>query len=108
MKMVQAIIRPEKVKEVEDALKEKGFTALTEVSVRGRGRQQGIVIGGMHYEKLPKELLIVVCKDGDVNTVIDSILKHARTDNIGDGKIFVLPVEEVLTIRSGERSEKAL
>lgn len=108
MKMIQAILRPEKLKEVEDALKERGFNSLTEMSVRGRGKQKGIVIGGMHYDKLPKELLMVVSKDRDLKTVIDLIIKHARTGNIGDGKIFVTPVEEVVTIRTATRGEKAL
>ena len=58
MKMIQAILRPEKIKEVEDALKKKKFYSLTEISVRGRGRQKGIVIGGMKYDRLPKEMLL--------------------------------------------------
>jgi len=108
MKMIQAILRPEKIKQVEDALKDGGFTSLTELSVRGRGKQQGIVIGGMHYDKLPKECLLLTCKDKDLETVLAIILKAARTGSMGDGKIFVLPVEEVVTIRTGERGESAL
>lgn len=108
MKMIQAIVRPEKLKDVEDALKKQGFFSLTEISVRGRGKQKGIVIGGMIYEKLPKELLIVTCKDSDVKKIIDIIINAGRTGNIGDGKIFVLNVEEAITIRTGERGEESL
>ena len=108
MKMIQAVLRPDKLKQVEDALKKEGFNSLTEVSVRGRGKQKGIEIGGMHYDKLPKELLIVACKNKDLKKILGIITKNARTSNIGDGKIFVLPVEEVITIRSGVRGEKAL
>ena len=108
MKMVQAILRPERLKDVEEALKEAGHTSLTEISVRGRGKQKGITIGGMHYDKLPKEMLIVACKDTDLKAVLDIILKHAKTGNIGDGKIFVLPLEEAITIRSDARGDDSL
>ena len=77
MKMVQAIVRPEKLKDVEEALAAQGFSSLTEVSVRGRGKQKGVVIGGMTYDKLPKELLMVACKEKDVQQVLELILKAA-------------------------------
>lgn len=108
MKMIQAIIRPEKLKDVEDGLKKEGFFSLTEVSVRGRGKQKGIVIGGMKYEKLPKELLMITCKDSDVERIVDIITKEGRTGNIGDGKIFILNVEETITVRTGETGEESL
>ena len=63
MKMIVAILRPDRLKEVEDSLKESGFPSLTEFSVRGRGKQKGITIGDMHYEKLPKSCLLIVTKD---------------------------------------------
>ena len=108
MKMVQAVVRPEKVKNVEVALEKKGFLSLTEMSVRGRGKQKGIVIGKMVYDKLPKELILVACKAQDVNTVVETITKAARTGNIGDGKIFVSTLDEVVTIRTGKRGREAL
>lgn len=108
MKMIQAVVRPEKLKDIEDALKKEGFFSLTETSVRGRGKQKGIVIGGMKYEKLPKELLMVTCKDSDVKKIVDIIIKEGRTGNIGDGKIFILNVEDAITIRTGETGEKSL
>ena len=108
MKMVQAIVRPERIKNVEVALAKKGFVSLTEVSVRGRGKQKGVVIGGMTYDKLPKELILVACKVAEVKTVVDTIVKAARTGNIGDGKIFVSPLEDVITIRTGEHGRESL
>ncbi|MCK5242900.1 P-II family nitrogen regulator [bacterium] len=108
MKMILAIVRPEKAKEVEDGLKAAGFSSLTEISVRGRGKQQGIVIGGMKYEKLPKELLMITCQDSELDQITEIIIKQGRTGNIGDGKIFVINVEDVITIRAGEHGEKTL
>jgi nitrogen regulatory protein PII len=108
MKMIQAILRPEKLKDVEERLKKEGFPSLTEISVRGRGKQRGIVIGDMRYDKLPKELLVVTCKDADLQKILGIILEEGRTGNIGDGKIFVLNVEEAITIREGRRGEAAL
>jgi nitrogen regulatory protein PII len=108
MKMIQAILRPEKLKDVEERLKKEGFPSLTEISVRGRGKQRGIVIGEMRYDKLPKELLLVTCKDADLQKILGIILEEGRTGNIGDGKIFVLNVEDAITIREGRRGEEAL
>ena len=108
MKMVQAVVRPEKVKGVETALEKKGFLSLTEISVRGRGKQKGVVIGNMTYDKLPKELILVACKAEAVNTVVEIITKAARTGHIGDGKIFVSTLDEVVTIRTGKRGRESL
>ena len=108
MKMIQAIVRPEKLKDVEDGLKKEGFFSLTEISVRGRGKQQGIVIGAMKYDKLPKEILMITCKDSDVKKIINVIIEYARSGNVGDGKIFVLDVEEAITIRTGKAGEESL
>lgn len=108
MKMIQAIVRPEKLKDIEDGLKKEGFFSLTEVGVRGRGKQKGIVIGGMKYDKLPKELLMITCKDCDAKKILDIIINAGRTGNIGDGKIFVLNIEDAITIRTGECGEDSL
>ncbi|WGK70102.1 P-II family nitrogen regulator [Candidatus Haliotispira prima] len=103
MKMIIAIVRPEKLIPVEDALKEKDFFGLTEISVRGRGKQKGITIGEMKYEKLPKEMVMMVCADEDAEQIKDIIVKTAYTGSVGDGKIFTLNVEDEITVRaSGE------
>jgi nitrogen regulatory protein PII 1 len=103
MKMVMAILRPNKLNEVTDALNNVGIVALTEMSVRGRGRQKGIKIGEMSYDKLPKEMLLIIADNNDVEKIIQIISETGKTGNIGDGKIFVLNIEENITIRTGER-----
>lgn len=104
MKMVRAIIRPEKVKDVTDALEAKGFVSVTEMDVYGRGKQNGITIGSVRYDELPKTMLFMVIEDEDCDTVCSTILETARTNDgtIGDGRIFVLPVEQSYTISSGK------
>jgi len=102
MKLVRAFIRPEKEQEVVLALEGAGFPALTKMSVMGRGKQKGLRVGDIVYEELPKVLLLIVVKDEDVSKVESVILEHARTGNLGDGKIFVSPVEKSITIRTGE------
>jgi len=104
MQMIRAVIRPEKVDEVLEALMEAGFPAVTKMNVVGRGKQRGIKIGAITYDEIPKELLIVVVPDKDKTLVVDLIMKTARTSqkgSFGDGKIFVSPVEEVYTVSSG-------
>ena len=106
MKMVFAIIRPEKLDDVKKALEEKGFVAMTVVEVKGRGEQKGIKLQfrgrEMEVDLLPKLGIISVVDDEDVDTVIDTIIKSARTERYGDGKIFVLPIEKSVRIRTGE------
>lgn len=102
MKLVRAFIRPEKEQEVVLALEGMGFPALTKMSAMGRGKQKGLKIGEVVYEELPKTLLLIAVEDKDVDKVISTITKHARTGNIGDGKIFVSPIEKAITIRTGE------
>jgi nitrogen regulatory protein PII 1 len=104
MIMIRAIVRPEKSGAVLAALLEAGFPAVTKMDVFGRGKQRGIRIGDVHYDEIPKELLMLVVKDADKPFVIDTIIKTARTEKkgaFGDGKIFVSPVEEVYTVSSG-------
>ena len=103
MKMIRAIVRPEKTEDVVDSLEDVGFIALTKLDVFGRGKQKGIQIGPTKYDELPKVMLMLVVEDGDAETVIDTIREHARTGSFGDGKIFVTEVEETYTIRTGER-----
>jgi nitrogen regulatory protein PII 1 len=108
MVMVRAIVRPEKVDAVMEALMEAGFPAVTKVGVVGRGKQRGIKIGEITYDELPKELLITVVKAKDKDYVVKTIMGAARTGDkgsYGDGKIFVSPVEEVYTVSSGYKEE---
>ncbi|NLI13833.1 P-II family nitrogen regulator [Pelotomaculum propionicicum] len=103
MKMIKAVIRPEKVEEVAEALDAGGFTALTRIDVFGRGKQKGLKVGSVLYDNLPKTLLLIVVEDVRVEQAVRIIEESSRTGNIGDGKIFVTPVEEAYTIRTGER-----
>jgi nitrogen regulatory protein PII 1 len=103
MKMVRAIIRPERVDAVADALEVNGFVALTKIDVFGRGKQKGLQVGTVVYDSLPKTMVMVVVEDHQLEQVVSLIEENARTGNIGDGKIFITPVEEAYTIRTGER-----
>ena len=108
MLMIRAIVRPEKVDNVLSSLMDAGFPAVTKVSVFGRGKQRGLKVGEVHYDELPKELLITVIPDSDKEFVTKTIMESARTGekgSFGDGKIFITPVEEVYTISSGVREE---
>lgn len=101
---IRAIVRPEKANDVMQALLNSGFPAVTKIDVYGRGKQRGLKIGNVHYDELPKELLIFVVPDEDKDTVIRIILDSARTGTegaYGDGKIFVTPVEEIYTVSTG-------
>ncbi len=112
MKMIQAIIRPAKIEDVKKALDDAGYTSLTSVEVKGRGRQKGItqIWRGEEYkvDMLPKVKLEVVVPTDKEDEVVEIIRKSAYTGSIGDGKIFVLPVEKVIRIRTGETDGKAL
>jgi nitrogen regulatory protein P-II 1 len=112
MKMIQAIVRPSKVEEVKNALDQAGYTSLTSIEVKGRGRQKGItqMWRGEEYkvDMLPKVKVEIVVPDEKEDEAIELIRKAAYTGNIGDGKIFVLPVEKTIRIRTGETNGKAL
>jgi len=103
MKMIRAIIKPEKVEEVVNALEKEGVISLTKLDVFGRGRQKGIQVGSSIYDELPKVMLMIVLEDAKAEKVVDVIEDNARTGNIGDGKIFVSAVDEAYTIRTGEK-----
>jgi nitrogen regulatory protein PII 1 len=102
MKMIRAFIRPEKEQEVVLALEGAGFPSLTKVPVFGRGKQKGLTVGPIHYDELPKTLIMMVVDDQDESKVLKVIQDKARTGFIGDGKIFVSPVENAFTVRTGE------
>ncbi len=107
MKLVKAFIRPEKLESVQKELEKKGFPAMTVTEVKGRGEQKGIKLQfrgrTMEVATLPKmEIVIVVNKDEDVDAVLDTTVKAARTGKCGDGKIFVIPVEKAIRVRTGK------
>ncbi|MCI0849705.1 MAG: P-II family nitrogen regulator [Chloroflexi bacterium] len=113
MKKIEAIIRPEKLNDVKNALEEVGLVGLNIVHVTGRGVQKGIVHGGRGGETytvdmLPKLKLEVVVKDADAEKVIEAIMGAARTGNIGDGKLFVTAIEDAVRLRTGERGDTAI
>lgn len=112
MKRIEAIIRPERLEAAKDALVALGHNGLTVSEVKGHGMQKGITQQwrGEEYviDLLPKVSLVAVVHDHEVQDVLDAIVKVARTDRIGDGKIFVTPVEQVVRVRTGEVGAEAL
>ena len=112
MKKIEAIIKPFKLDEVRETLSELGCTGLTVTEVKGFGRQKGHteLYRGAEYtvDFLPKVKVEVILADAMVDKVIDAIIKAARTGKIGDGKIFVTSVDQVIRIRTGETNEAAI
>ena len=112
MKKIEAIIREEKLDAVKGALEEKGFIGMTGSEVSGRGEQKGLKlqwrVGEYRVEFLPKLKLEIVCHDKDCSLVVDTMCEAARTGAIGDGKIFILPVDNVVRVRTGEQGDEAL
>jgi nitrogen regulatory protein P-II 1 len=106
MRMVQAIIRPEKLDQVKKALEMKGFIALSILEITGRGEQKGILLEyrgeNVEVDTLPKIMIMMVVENHDVKTVVSIIRASGRTGHIGDGKIFVLPVEMMARVRTDE------
>jgi nitrogen regulatory protein PII 1 len=101
MKMIRAIIRPNKEEKVVEHLEKEGFFSLTKMNVFGRGKQKGIRVGTVCYDELPKVMLMLVVNDDELTKAINVIQNSARTGNIGDGKIFVTDVSEAYTVRTG-------
>ena len=112
MKKIEAIIKPFKLDEVKEALQEIGIQGLSVIEVKGFGRQKGHteLYRGAEYvvDFLPKVKIEVVLTDDMVEAAIEAIIAAARTDKIGDGKIFVSPVEQVIRIRTGETGDDAV
>jgi len=120
MKEIVAIIRPNKIEATKDALDALGFPGVTALQVIGRGRQRGIAAevscdlparllaksGGMKY--VPKRMLTLVVEDADVDPVVETIVRINQTAQVGDGKIFVSPVEDAIRLRTGETGSAAL
>jgi nitrogen regulatory protein PII len=112
MKMVVAYIRHEAFEPIRNELLSLGFPSMSISEVKGSGRQKGIT---EHYRGAtvtnylrPKVKIDCVVSDRDVQTIVDTVLKHARTGNVGDGKVFVMPVEQAYRIRTGESGEETL
>jgi nitrogen regulatory protein P-II 1 len=112
MKKIEAIIKPFKLDEVKEALHEVGLQGITVVEAKGFGRQKGHteLYRGAEYvvDFLPKVKIEVVCEDAVVERAVEAIMSAARTGRIGDGKIFISTVEEVIRIRTGEKGEAAI
>jgi len=112
VKKIEAIIKPFKLDDVREALSEIGITGMTATEVRGFGRQKGHteLYRGAEYvvDFLPKIKIEVVCADDQVDRCVEAIVTAARTGKIGDGKIFVVPVERVVRIRTGEENADAI
>jgi nitrogen regulatory protein P-II 1 len=112
MKKIEAIIKPFKLDDVKQALSEMGLQGMTISEVKGYGRQKGHkeIYRGAEYlvDFIPKIKIEIVVPSDRVDTVIETIRKSANTGKIGDGKIFVLPIEQVVRVRTGERGEEAI
>ncbi|MFA9377673.1 MAG: P-II family nitrogen regulator [Lachnotalea sp.] len=125
MKEIIAIIRPKKVTATKNALEKLGFPSITAISVMGRGKQRGIAAelnidvrpeallsgekAGLKYmEYIPKRLVTIVVCDEDVDLIVKTIIEVNKTDQIGDGKIFVCPLDDAVRVRTDETGEKAI
>ncbi len=112
MKKIEAIIKPFKLEDVKDALTEAGITGMTVSDIKGYGRQQGHseLYRGAEYvvDFLPKIKLELIIAEEDVDSILQVISDAAKTGKIGDGKIFVSPIEKIVRIRTGEENEDAI
>jgi nitrogen regulatory protein P-II 1 len=112
MKKIEAIVRVEKLEEITDTLEKFGYPGIMVTHIEGHGRQKGLSeqFRGREYKVsfLPKIKLEIVARDADIEKIVKAILNIARTGEIGDGKIFIYPVEDVIRIRTGEKGESAV
>ena len=112
MKKIEAFIRPESFEQIRLELLDRGFPSLSVTEVQGSGRQKGITEqyrgSEMTIHLRPKLKLEIVVESKDMSVVVETILKHARTGQVGDGKVFVLPVESAVRVRTGEDGEDVL
>jgi len=106
MKLIRAIIRPEREESVVAALEAAGIVSLTKMDVLGRGQQRGIQVGATIYDELPKVQLMIVVEDAKVAAALAAIEAGAKTGQHGDGKIFISSVEAAYTIRTGHKVEE--
>jgi nitrogen regulatory protein P-II 1 len=112
MKLIMAVIKPHRLDDVKEALREVGIRGLTSIEAQGFGRQRGHteIYRGAEYQVdfVPKVQIEVMAEDGDVQIIVDTILKAARTGKIGDGKVWVVPADQVYRIRTGEMGPDAV
>jgi nitrogen regulatory protein P-II 1 len=112
MKKIEAIIRQERLEAVKKALEENSYFGMTVSEVSGRGRQKGILLqwraGEYRIDLIPKLKIELVILDEDVPMAINAIVRNARTGEIGDGKVFILPVEGVVRVRTGDIDKNAI
>jgi nitrogen regulatory protein P-II 1 len=112
MKMIEAIVREDRFHLIKIALEEKGFISMTVSDVIGRGKQKGITlkwrVGEHRVEFLPKKKIEIVAEDKDLHEIVDIIVEKGRTGAVGDGKIFIMPVEAVIRVRTGEKGAQAI
>jgi nitrogen regulatory protein PII 1 len=104
MKMIRCVVRPEREEQVITSLEATGIIAFTKMDVFGRGRQKGVQVGATRYEELAKTMFMTVVEDEDLNKAVEAFKEGARTGHPGDGKIFVSDVDEVYTVRTGEKT----
>ncbi len=112
MKKIEAIVREDRFHLIKNALEEKGFISMTVTDVLGRGKQKGVSlkwrVGEHRIEFLPKKKLEIVVDDQDSQTVVDTICEKGRTGAVGDGKIFIIPLGEVIRVRTGDQGVAAI
>ena len=104
MRMIRAVIRPDREEQVVNALETAGIVSLTKMDVFGRGQQRGVQVGNTIYSELPKIMLTIVVEEARLDAAIMAIQEGARTGQHGDGKIFLSPVDAVYTVRTGQCS----
>ena len=112
MKKIEAIIREEKLDAVRMALEDNSYFGMTVSEVSGRGKQRGLTlqwrVGEYRVDLLPKTKIEIVVLDEDVSKIVDAIVRNARTGEMGDGKIFILPVEGAVRVRTGDKDKDAI
>jgi len=112
MKKIEAVIRPQKLNEVRESLKNLGYPGMSITRIEGHGKRKGKIeqFRGQEYkvELLPEVKIEIMAKDSDVIAITKAISKAAKTGNVGDGKIFISPIEDIIRIRTGEKGEDAL
>jgi len=106
MRMIRAVIRPEREEQVIDALEATGIVSLTKMDVFGRGQQRGVQVGNTVYTELPKVMLTLVVEEAKLEAAIAAIQAGGRTGQHGDGKIFINTVDAVYTVRTGKKMEE--
>jgi nitrogen regulatory protein PII 1 len=106
MRMIRAIVRPDREEEVVNALESTGILSLTKMDVFGRGQQRGVQVGNTIYGELPKIMFTIVVEEAKLDAAVNAIQAGARTGQNGDGKIFISPVDAVYTVRTGQKLQE--